>query len=465
MAQPGAAVAAPPANDDFADAQPVGPALPVSVPATTVEATTESGEVHDDDDGSSVWFSWTAPGTGPVRVDVCDYLTLSGPGNHGLWVYTGNSIATLTEFGSAPNDCRVSFLAVEGTTYRIAFNSFFGGEGIFTLKMFTEDPPANDDFGSSQSIGPALPISINGSNVFATVEPGEPHHGSNDEISFKPHDSVWYQWTAQASTEVRIRACDGDVSRHLGVYTGGAVAALTKVTPTLPVTTFPFCSLRFGAMAGTTYRIAVSGFGEEEEGEFELDIHPFSPPPNDEFASAQPIGPALPLSVAGSNIDASVEEDEPDHSPFDDGSPYVSVWYWWTPLTSLTVRVSTCGTPFSSYFSVYTGPAVESLTKVGAGAGGCGSTGGHTLRFAASTGVKYLIAVGGSNIDEEGPFSLRIEDPLAAASANPPSPAAQPKPRFSLRRALKRCRKIKRKKPRRRCIRKARRTAKRLNPV
>ena len=214
--------------------------------------------------------------------------------------------------------------------------------------------------------------------------PASPHHGSDDETDFPAHDSVWYAWTPSTTTDARIRACEGSIGAHLGVYTGAALGALTKVTPTDPIDTFPSCSIRFEAQQGITYRIAIGGLGAEEEGHFQLDIHGFSPPANDDVASAQSIGPDLPISIEGSNIDASAEENEPDHSPFDEGDAYESVWYSWISTTARVVRISTCGVDFSSYLAIYTGPAqVESLTKVAVGKGGCGIAGGHLIEFSA----------------------------------------------------------------------------------
>ena len=459
---PTASALAAPANDNLASAQVVGPALPIAEAGTTVGATVEAGELHPGD-GHSVWFSWTAPTAGPVRVDVCDYEVANGPGNFGLWVYTGNTIATLVEVGSSPNGCKVSFSAVSGTAYKISFNSFFEGEGNFTLKLLAETPPPNDNFSSPQAVGPDLPVSITGSNASSTVEAGEPHHGSDDETDFPAHDSVWYTWTPSTTTDARIRACDGSIASHLGVYTGAALGALTRVTPTDPIDTFPFCSIRFQAQQGVTYRIAVGGLGAEEEGQFHLDIHGFSPPANDDVASAQSIGPDLPISIEGSNIDASAEENEPDHSPFDEGGAYESVWYSWISTTARVVRVSTCGADFSSYLAIYTGPAqVESLTKVAVGKGGCGPAGGHLIEFSALAGVRYLIAVAGIFVDREGTFPLSIVDPAMVPPAPPPpAPGTQlQRSSFSLKNALKKCRKIQRKKPRRRCVKKARRKAK-----
>jgi hypothetical protein len=269
----------------------------------------------------------------------------------------------VVEVASSFSGCKASFQAVEGTTYRIKFDTYFGGEGDFTLTMLEETPPANDDFATAPAIGPGLPISVGGSTVFSTVETGEPHHGSDDESNFPSRDSVWYRWTAETAGEVRVRDCEADFATRLGVYTGTAVNGLTRVTPSVALTSFPYCSLRFDPEPGVTYRIAVSGGGAEEEGHFTLEIHPFARPANDDFGDATPIGPGLPISVEGSNIDAGAESQEPDHSRFGDGIPSASVWYSWTPAEARMVRISTCGTGFSSLLSVYTGSLLDSLQK------------------------------------------------------------------------------------------------------
>src|SRR5262249_4966089 len=157
------------------------------------------------------------------------------------------------------------------------------------------------------------------------------------------------------------------------------------------------------AEAGTTYRIAVAGPGGEREGDFSLEIHRFAPPANDDFSDAQVIGSALPISVFGTNVDASAELQEPDHSRFGDGLPCASVWYSWTPGASRRVRISTCGSGFSSVLSVYTGALLDSLEKVATGTGGCGTLNGNSIDLTAGAGVRYMIAVDGSFPNSQGP--------------------------------------------------------------
>ena len=60
IALPGAAVAAPPANDDFANATVIDPsALPFSDSVSIVDATYEAGESSNCSVSNTVWYSFT----------------------------------------------------------------------------------------------------------------------------------------------------------------------------------------------------------------------------------------------------------------------------------------------------------------------------------------------------------------------------------------------------------------------
>ena len=82
--------------DDFADRVALSGASGQRE-ASNVNASKESGEPKhaNDDGGASVWWTWTAPATGPVTFDTSgsDFDTL-------LAVYTGSSVSGLTEVAS-----------------------------------------------------------------------------------------------------------------------------------------------------------------------------------------------------------------------------------------------------------------------------------------------------------------------------------------------------------------------------
>src|SRR5439155_2913214 len=127
---PAGAAAAAPANDRFAFASSIS-GLSGSVAGSNVGATKEAGEPYHAGNagGASVWYVWTAPGSGTVTIG-----TFGSSFDTLLAVYTGTSVSGLTQV--AANDdassgdltSRVSFAAAAGTVYRIAVDGYRDGK-------------------------------------------------------------------------------------------------------------------------------------------------------------------------------------------------------------------------------------------------------------------------------------------------------------------------------------------------
>ena len=177
--------------------------------------------------------------------------------------------------------------------------------------------PANDNFASATPLGATFNVA--GTTVDATGEEGEPDHaglsyGFFDEenpefecpgagADFEPlcQTSVWFNWTAEASGPRTFQTCVNDHDTILAVYTGNTVNNLAEVASNDDTD----CGasglgsvVTFSAVAATTYRIAVAGFGAEE-GTFTLSTN--APPPftGGGTAVTTPVVPALPAIGAG----------------------------------------------------------------------------------------------------------------------------------------------------------------------
>jgi hypothetical protein len=436
---------APPSNDNFAAALAIGPALPVSVAATNVDATWQAGEPpalgNSASSSRSVWFNWTAPSNGQVRATACDFSrnTISGAGNLTLAVYTGATIGTLVALTPNNGNCEQTFTAVGGTTYRIAFSGNVRGEGNFTLGLKSAPPPANDDFANATTVGPALPVNVVADDEFAGVQAGEPDHGGLD-----PHRSVWYQWTPVESARVVIRSCSKDFTARVGVYTGLAVNALT--TEGEEPGFAPYCRIPLDAVAGTTYRIAVSGGQQDGEyGKTNLQIRTERVPANDDFDQAQKLLLKSDGQVTGSTVDSSTEPSEPGHEPGSHSGSGGSVWYRWTAGSSQPIVLSACSKTEPVILAVYEGSGYDELTQVAASNSGCptGSSGGK-LALAPTKGTTYRIAVASKERDFDAAFTLSSRGPYLTAR------------KYNLKKQLRSCRKIGRKSKRKRCERNAR---------
>src|SRR5438034_10511824 len=116
--------------------------------------------------------------------------------------------------------------------------------------------PPNDAFATGQSLSGST-SSVSGSNVNATKETGEPNHGGDSG-----GHSVWYRWTAPASTPVTIDTIGSSFDTLLGVYTGSSVSSLTTIAGNDDISdTIRKSRVSFTPVAGATYQIAVDGWG------------------------------------------------------------------------------------------------------------------------------------------------------------------------------------------------------------
>jgi hypothetical protein len=431
----------PPANDNFANATAVGPALPVNLAANNIDSTWQASEPailgNSNSLSRSVWFTWTAPANGQVRIGACDFETISGAGNRALGIYTGATLPGLAAVVPASANCEQTFVASAGTVYRIAFSGNVRGEGTFTLRIRNAPPPENDNFASAQDIGPGLDTFAFGNNEFASVEAGEPDHTGP---GFPAARSVWFKWTATRSSSVVVRACNKEFGARVAVYTGNALNSLTNAGVLPPFA--PHCRVLLNAVAGGTYYIAVGGGPQDGAyGDFVLQVRKEDKPGNDDFASARKLIIKASGRIDGTTVDSGTELAEPAHDPDESSGSSGSVWYRWTAQRSRPVTLLACS-PFERMaIAVYTGNATSGLTRVGSSDEGCRSGEGGRLKIAQVKGTTYRIAV--AAIERDFPASFSLSSKVTAR-------------KFNLSKQLKRCRKVDRKSKRQRCIRKAR---------
>lgn len=264
--------------------------------------------------------------------------------------------------------------------------------------------PANDNIAGAQTLPAALPSTTPATTVGATGEPGETVYSN------QANESVWFKWTPSAGTTAFVDLCESGFTgaAHpifgIGVYTGGTTwGSLTKVADTAGP-----CKLKFSATGGITYKIQVDFL--QAQGDFTLRLRKPQPPANDNFASAQNLGGALPFTVPGSTIDATGEAGDPM------GSGARDVWYSWTAPSSGHVQLGGCpfetqpGSAGNKILAVYTGSTLASLVKVA-------QTENCKMEFDAVSGTNYKIVFNGS-ADGEGTFTLAMKSAPQPANDN-----------------------------------------------
>lgn len=372
-----------PANDDFAGTQLFGASG--SAFGNNTDSTSQVGEVVGAGGAdTTVWYSWTAPESGPTT-----FTTADASFDTTLRVATGSSVSALTTV--AANDdvggslqSRVTFTATAGTTYRIVVDGWDGAFGTFALQ-WAQNPPANDDFPGAAVAGASG--SAVGTNVRATAQPGEP------DISGVVQ-SVWYSWTPPESGQAVVTTQQATHDTVLAVYTGASVGGLSQLALNDDLGTSLQSRVVFPAVAGTTYRIAVDGFASNT-GDVGVQWS-VNRPANDDFSAAR----ALSGSSGTTTASTARATGEPGEPVFHGGAVSDnSVWFSWTPPAAgpAVVRLGAASAGFFPGVAVYTGTAVQTLAMVGEGA--------SSASFTATAGATYRIAVDG-NGGSTGTFAL-----------------------------------------------------------
>ena len=155
-----------------------------------------------------------------------------------------------------PNPAYSAFLSIMGQLTHLSGSDASGMAqrygGVF-------QPPANDNFAARRAIFGATGT-LNGSNVGATKEPGEPDHAGETGGA-----SVWYSWTAPASGSVTIDTRQSSFDTLLHVYVGGTLSSLITIASNddLNYPDVLQSSVTFTATAGQTYQIVVDGWRGE----------------------------------------------------------------------------------------------------------------------------------------------------------------------------------------------------------
>ena len=286
--------------------------------------------------------------------------------------------------------------------------------------------PANDKFINRTTIT-GTNVTVAGTNVGANKELGEPNHAGN--IGGK---SVWWTWTAPTNGDVTITTdgsmhTDGSpVDTLLAVYSGSSVTNLSIVASNDDHSVLVTSRVRFQALKGTNYQIAVDGFNDgspgstADSGSITLNLvfisEPILRPPNDNFTNRIVLtGPSVVTN--GSNVFATREAGEPLHV---DKLGDTSVWWQWTAPKATNVVVSTFGSSFDSLLAIYTGSTVSNLTLV-ANDDDIDPIDGiltSTVTFNSTAGQVYQIAVDGFD-GASGQIALQIGPGLRPTLSSP----------------------------------------------
>jgi len=393
-----------PINDQFARARQITGST-ASTTGTNVDATEETNEPNHAGASSpieSVWWYWTAPAAGDVAID-----TLGSSFDTTLAIYTGNAVGSLSQVAanddvSGSRQSQVFFEAQPGQTYRIAVDGFSSDSGDIVLNLDFVPAvvgPTNDDF-ADRVVLTGNQVTASGTNIDATGETGEPNHAGLSN----PIASIWYEYTPNSDGDLVINTFGSNFDTTLAVYTGSSVGTLSQVVAN-DDTSGVQSEVGLFADGGTTYYIAVDGFGSAE-GAVALNLQ-FVPvvvnPGNDHFADRDLLS-GNSLTVNSNNEDATGETGEPNHAGI--SSPLNSLWWEWTASGPGELTVNTFGSNYDTSLAVYTGSTLAGLSTV-ASNDDSGSVQSEVAFRVESAGT-YVIAVDGFS-SATGDITLNLD--------------------------------------------------------
>jgi uncharacterized repeat protein (TIGR02543 family) len=263
--------------------------------------------------------------------------------------------------------------------------------------------PDNDNFATRIALV-GTNVTTTGSNVGATLEPGEL------DPSFEGGRSVWWSWTAPADGAVTITTAGSNFDTMLAAYTGGTLGNLTLVTFNDDREPTNTSIVTFNVVAGTVCQISVDGsISTAGNIVLHLTLGPTqAPPANDRFANRGLITGSQ-ANVNASNVGATREPAEPFHAS---ALGFNSVWWSWTAPSSGGLTLTTEGSSFDTVVGVYTGSSISNLVFVAANEDDYLPLLNETsalsrVTFNVSAGTTYQIAVDGYE-GESGGIRLQL---------------------------------------------------------
>jgi hypothetical protein len=265
VALPGTALAAPPVNDNRADAEAI-PAFPHTLGATTAEATVERLDPQVSRCGrveSTLWYRIDTAPDGLIAVTVKGAAAVAPV----LRIYRrGSSAIQEVDCASAGpgGSASASLEAVRGSSYFVLVGRRPSTpDGAFELRAELFLPPANDNRVGAQAI-PKLPGSVRGTTLGATGDEADPGRCGLDGAT------VWYRLSSLRDGRILLRlAAAGQldaaivVLEHVRSQSRNVTCGVTNRRGEATVS--------FSSQRGATYLIAVGHVEGADPGTFRID--------------------------------------------------------------------------------------------------------------------------------------------------------------------------------------------------
>ena len=258
-------LAAPPANDNFADAKLIT-TLPFSTTVDISEATTEPDELqYCEYLPWTVWYSFTPSTEVVLRADMAGTQIYA---NLNVYRADGPGWSNLETLGCTVYDGPIIFTAQAGKTYYFQAGGI-SETGNVQVNLVQIPPPENDDFDNAMEI--SLGDSHDADNTGAGMEFGEPI----PTCAPWADKTVWFWYTPTSSGSVA--ADPSEWWNFVAAYTGSDLGSLDEVGCRNSGDPLPL-----HVEAGTTYYFQVGTRYKFYFGWFTFQLYE-TPPPTADF--------------------------------------------------------------------------------------------------------------------------------------------------------------------------------------
>ncbi len=321
-----------PINDRFEDATLV-PGNTAHVTGTTIGAWHDEGQSLDLD--RTVWWKWTAPSVGRIRIS-----SSTVP----MAIYRGTSVDSLVSLGNLNGYSTFTGDSGEipvaaGQAYYLAASSYQYEEADLSFDFNFQAAPANDQYDDAVTVsGSSYTQQLDLSG--ATVE-----SQGVEEIVAK---SAWWRWVAPHDGWLELDTLASTAATRISVYTGSVIQELELIARDDQFSDSQTW-LRLFVHAGVTYSIVVgidsnvdygTGATAVTDSVINLNLQSFSSPVNDTAIGASVLVGDNPSGTG--NFEGAIPGADEDNL-FGEGLRGHTVWWRWTASQSGNLLVDVTG--------------------------------------------------------------------------------------------------------------------------
>ena len=273
------ALAAPPANDNFASAVAIL-SLPFTATVDITDATHEQDEPEfcTFPDKRTVWYSFSPTENLAVQADT---LGSAVTGDVTVWLASGPGFGDLNFLGCSTGSFSTNLFLEAGNTYYLQVGSAtIGQAGTMQINLEQIFPPANDNFGSAVGIG-SLPFTATADITNATNERDE------RQSCYLMDRTVWYSFTPTETMGVQVDMLGSPINANVNIYLSSG-PGISDLGHALGCTANNSGSFNFIAETGKTYYLQAGFARIGQVGSIQLNLRQVSSPATDVSIDIKP---------------------------------------------------------------------------------------------------------------------------------------------------------------------------------